>query len=145
MSAEARKPSSIGGMYIRDVCDAPDRVVIAGAARISGVFCGGPWVGAAMRCSCRCATISEMTNSSRTAAQALAMARTKNDFAGVAGSPLDLVRPRTQPRAEHTPGERPLAGPATKHPHSWLDVQCKGKASPAELGRRRLGARRSVK
>jgi hypothetical protein len=60
VSAEARKPSSIGGMYIRDVCDAPDRVVIAGAARISGVFCGGPWVGAAMRCSCR-ATISEMT------------------------------------------------------------------------------------
>lgn len=132
MSADARKPSSICGVYIRDVCDAPDRVVIAGAARISGVFCGGPWV-AAMRYSCRCATISDMTNSSRTAAQALAMARIKNDFAGVAGSTW-CAHGRSHERSIRLANARWL-GPQPSIRTAGLTCNAKAK-----LVRRSLGA-----
>jgi hypothetical protein len=123
------------------------RVVIAGAVWISGVFCGGPWVDAMMRCSRLCVTISEMADSSRTAAQASAMAIIKSDFAGVASSTW-CAHGRSHERSIRLANARWL-GPQPSIRTAGLtckqQVQCKGRASPAELGRRRLGARRSVK
>ena len=87
----------------------------------------------------------EMTDSSRTAAQALAMARIKNDFAGVAGWTW-CAHGRSHERSVRLANARWLGPqPSIRTAGLTCNANFIGRASPAELGRRRLGARRSVK